>query len=216
MDFSDSIEQACDINMLLDYYLGNPPQHHNHVSDKEAAACWHRLAGAAHDKLGTGWTATDVEKRFSPKRPDAWQYNRYDVEDCEACTGHEVCPYHEGVGDGLGVLRTAVDTLVDYPEQLGAVLEQQEHNQAVSAEHQLNRHVRSIRFVSNEQIEWWAECLVLEVTGSQPDSASFGGDCHGIYVGPDRKLVRPGGRVEAVIGDREVWFRPGYPTGSRN
>lgn len=199
--------QANDINRLLEYYLGDD----NTVSDQQALDSWRRLAVAAHDKLQAGWNMQHVEKRFVSKRPDAWRYNPYDVEDCDACTGSEVCPYHEGVEDGLGVLRTAVDTLVDYPEQMAAVLQQYEHNQAVTAQHQLNQHVRSVRFDSHEQIEWWAEQIKVEVTGVQPDRASFGGDWKGIYVGHDRQLVQTGGRVEAVIGDGQVWFRAGYP-----
>ncbi len=125
--------QAKDLNRLLEYYLGE----NSTVSDQQARDAWRRLAVAAHDKLGTGWSMTDVEQRFTPKRPDAWQYNPYDVEECDACTGSEVCPYHEGVGDGLGALRTAVEKLVDYPEQLHETLNYAEGAPSPSAPHRL-------------------------------------------------------------------------------
>ena len=58
------------------------------------------------------------------RRPDASQYNAQDVEECDACYEHsDLCPYHQGVVAGLGVLRRAVETMVDYPETLHETLD---------------------------------------------------------------------------------------------
>lgn len=119
MDFTVSIEQARDVNRLLDYYFGNRPMYH-----EEAAAAWHRLAFASRGALHEGWTTTEVERAFVPKRPDADRYNPHGAEDCDACFEHNgPCPYHQGVEAGLGLMRRAVGTLVDYPEQLADTLD---------------------------------------------------------------------------------------------
>lgn len=117
--------QANDINQLLEYYLGEVD---SDVSEKEALNAWRRLAEAAHDKLGTGWSMRHVEKHFEPKQEDpAATYDR-EIECCEACelaggeclTHREVGAYHDQLLDNLArVMRVFKRD----PEQLDALLE---------------------------------------------------------------------------------------------
>lgn len=94
--------QANDINTLLEYYLGEVD---SDVSEKEVLDAWRRLAEAAHDKLGTGWSMRHVEKHFEPKQEDPEAIYDREMECCEACaaagdeclTHREVGAYHDEV-----------------------------------------------------------------------------------------------------------------------
>jgi hypothetical protein len=115
------------------------------------------------------------------------------------------------------VLRELLDEVCDnYDPDTGRLLS----SRAIHASelHQLIREVRSAPnvlaevFIDHEQIENWAAFVLTTTTGKEPDRAVFTGDCHGLYVGPARELVRRGERVEAVVlSPTQVWFRRERP-----
>lgn len=207
-------EPANSVATLLDYYIAG-----EQVDLHSVQRAWVTLLDAYHEQLDPTLNGRHAIEQFRPRgrlKPDP---DSDDAEDCPACSDVDgLCRFHTGEAAGTdATLRDAAKSLAVFrhdPEQLDGLLQQNEHNKQVTANHQLQQHVRSVRFDSHQQIEQWAEDLTVEVTGQLPDRASFGGDYRGIYVGPERTLVQRGGRVEVVIDQRArtIWFRPGYPT----
>lgn len=116
--------QANDVNTLLEYYLGDDST----VSEQQVLHAWCRLAEAARDKLGTGWSMWHVEKHFQPQVLDPEATYDREIACCEACelSGGE-CLAHREVGKYHDEVFTSIARAMRIfqrgPEQLGALLD---------------------------------------------------------------------------------------------
>lgn len=147
-------EEANAVQLLLDYYLRGTAEVPSHAS---AQAAWITLAEASRDQLGLGWRTPDVGNLFMPRGEDGPEPDLDIPDDCEACLDvNGDCRFHRGSLFGSEVsLESAANALKVFardPEQIGAVLDQDERNRqaeqkagTLPAPEGLSEHEKQVR-----------------------------------------------------------------------
>lgn len=152
-------DEANAVQLLLDYYLRGTAEVPSHAQAQDA---WMQLAESAREQLGLGWRIPDVGNLFMPRGEDGPEPNRDIPDDCEACLDvNGDCRFHRGTAFGSEVtLDSAANALRVFahdPEQIGAVLDQDERNRQAEEEQekQRQRSERQVRYARRVVTDWW-------------------------------------------------------------